>query len=57
MGVIYKGLRLMKNKILILGNGYMANRLRQQWDCPVYEKRILSYQDALAAWQEHKPEF
>ena len=46
----------MKDKILILGNGYIAGRLRQQWDCPIYDKRILSYQDALAAFKKHKPD-
>jgi dTDP-4-dehydrorhamnose reductase len=45
----------MKNKILILGNGYIANRLRKQWGCPLYDKKILCYQDALLAYQEHKP--
>ncbi len=52
---IYKGLRQVKNKILILGNGYIANKLQQAWNCPIYDKRISSYKDALAAFQKHKP--
>jgi len=46
----------MKNKILILGNGYIAGRLRRQWHCPVYEKKILSFEDALLAFKKHKPD-
>lgn len=45
----------MKSKMLILGNGYIANKLHKQWGCPIYDKRILSYQDAVAAFNEHKP--
>ncbi len=45
----------MKNKILILGNGYIASKLLKQWDCPVYDKKILSYQDAVSMFQKHKP--
>ena len=28
---------------------------KKSGDCPVYEGRILSYQDALAAFEKHKP--
>ena len=45
----------MKNKILILGNGYIAHKLQKAWGAPIYDKRILSYQDALAAFKKHKP--
>jgi len=45
----------MKNKILILGNGYIANKLKKAWDCPIYDKKILSYQDAVRAFGKHKP--
>jgi 3,5-epimerase/4-reductase len=45
----------MKSKVLILGNGYIANKLQKQWGCPVYDKKILSYKDALAAWTKYKP--
>ena len=45
----------MKNKILILGNGYIANRLQEQWNCPIYDKKILSYQDAVRAFKKHGP--
>ena len=55
MGIIFKELQLMKNKILILGNGYIANRLQKQWGSPIYDKKILSYQDAAQMFQKHKP--
>ena len=45
----------MKNKILILGNGYIANRLHKQWGCPIDDKRILNYQDAVLAFKKHSP--
>jgi 3,5-epimerase/4-reductase len=45
----------MKNKMLILGNGYIAGKLQKQWGCPIYDKRILSYQDAVLAFEKHKP--
>lgn len=45
----------MKNRILILGNGYIANKLQKQWGCPIYDKRILSYQDVAQAYEKHKP--
>jgi dTDP-4-dehydrorhamnose reductase len=45
----------MKNKILILGNGYIANKLQEQWHCPIYDKKILSYQDAVLAFGKYKP--
>jgi len=46
----------MKKKILILGNGYVANRLKEAWKCRIYDKRILSYQDALEAYKKHRPQ-
>ena len=46
----------MKNKILILGNGYIAKKLQKHWGCSIYKKRILSYQDALAAFKKYKPQ-
>jgi 3,5-epimerase/4-reductase len=52
---IFKGLFRMKNKILILGNGYIANKLQKAWSAPIYDKRILSYQDALTAFKKYKP--
>ena len=45
----------MKNKILILGNGYIAKRLQKEWGCPIYDKKILSYQDAVVMLEKHKP--
>jgi len=45
----------MKTKILILGNGYIAKRLQKQWDCPIYDKRINSFQDLAAAYEQFKP--
>lgn len=35
----------MKNKILILGNGYIGQRLNKEWGCPISDRRVLSYQD------------
>jgi len=46
----------MKTKILILGNGYIATRLQKQWNCPVYDKKILSYQDVVLAYEKYKPQ-
>lgn len=45
----------MKSKILILGNGYIANRLQGAWKCTLEDKKILSYQDALDIYQKHRP--
>ncbi|MBF0489403.1 MAG: sugar nucleotide-binding protein [Candidatus Omnitrophica bacterium] len=45
----------MNNRVLILGNGYIASRLQKQWGCPVYDKKILSYQDAVDAIKKYKP--
>jgi dTDP-4-dehydrorhamnose reductase len=45
----------MKIKVLILGNGYIADRLRKQWGCLIYDKKILSYQDAVRVYQKYKP--
>jgi len=41
--------------MLILGNGYIAGKLQEKWDCPIYDKRILSYQDAELAFKRHGP--
>src|SRR5579863_5897725 len=55
MGTIFTGSQLMRTKILILGNGYIAARLQKQWGCPVHDKKILSYQDAVRAFEKYKP--
>jgi len=46
----------MKNKILILGNGYIANKLQKKWGCALYDKKILSYQDADLMFRRYKPD-
>lgn len=46
----------MKNKILILGNGYIAKRIRQEWECQVYDKKINSYQDIENVIKKYKPD-
>lgn len=43
-------------KTLILGNGYIAHKLQAAWNCTIYSKRILSYEDVLAAYKKHKPQ-
>ena len=45
----------MKNKVLILGNGYIAEKLHQHWGAPIYKGRILSYQDAVQMFRKHSP--
>ncbi len=45
----------MKNKILILGNGYIAHRLQKHWGAPIYDKKILNYQDAVLVFNKYKP--
>jgi 3,5-epimerase/4-reductase len=45
----------VKTKVLILGNGYIANKLQKQWGCPIEGKKILSYQDAAVIFQKHRP--
>ncbi len=46
----------MKNKILILGNGYIAQRIQKEWGCPIYDKKILSYQHIADAVRKYKPD-
>lgn len=36
----------MKNKILILGKGFVGSRLQEALDCEISDKRIFSYEDA-----------
>lgn len=45
----------MKNKILILGNGYIGNRLREGLDSELSDKRIHSLADAQEQIQRFKP--
>jgi dTDP-4-dehydrorhamnose reductase len=45
----------MNKRMLILGNGYIANKLQEKWGCPVYDKKIFSYKDAVEAYEKHSP--
>ena len=45
----------MKNKILILGSGYIAHRLQKAWGCPMDDKKILNYQDAALVFKKYSP--
>ncbi len=46
----------MKNKILILGNGYLGNRLKEGLDVRLSDKRIHSLEDAQEQIREFGPE-
>lgn len=45
----------MKNRILILGKGFIGERLRQEWRCPVSTKRIGNFADIAAAIKKYRP--
>jgi 3,5-epimerase/4-reductase len=46
----------MKYKVLVLGNGFMGEKIAQEMDCGMCGKRILSLTDAQAVVDEHKPD-
>ena len=46
----------MSTKILVLGNGYMGQRIREALGCSVEEQRISSLADAQKVLAKHKPE-
>ena len=37
----------MKNKILIFGRGFIGERLQLEFKCPVTQKKIFTFKDAL----------
>lgn len=45
-----------KDKILILGKGFIGSRLREAFGCPVSEAKIHSYKEAEAEFKKFNPE-
>lgn len=45
----------MQDKILILGKGFIGTRLQEGLDCPLSERKIYSYQDALEEIKKFNP--
>jgi len=45
----------MKNKILILGRGFIGERLKEALGCDISGKRIYSFKDARSIIKKHKP--
>ena len=43
----------MKNNILILGKGYVGQKLQEAWGCALSDRRILSYQDLVDEVKKH----
>lgn len=46
---------MKRSEILILGNGYIAQRIQKEWGCRIYDKKILCYQDLVDVMKTHKP--
>ena len=40
---------------LIIGNGYLASRIAEKWNCPISKERINTFLDADALIRSHKP--
>lgn len=45
----------MTNKMLIFGNGYIGNRLQEELNCAISDKKIYSYTDVEAELKKFKP--
>jgi 3,5-epimerase/4-reductase len=45
----------MKNRILILGHGFIGERLKEIFGCPVSDRKILSFKDAQEEIDRYKP--
>jgi len=45
----------MRDKILILGNGFLGGRLREALQCDISERKILSYEDIQAEIDKYQP--
>jgi len=45
----------MKNKILILGKGFIGRRLQEELKCPISDKHIYSYKDAQELVKKFSP--
>lgn len=46
----------MKDKILILGRGYIGLRLKEELQCAISDKKIYSYKDAEEEIKKHRPQ-
>ena len=46
----------MKNKILILGKGYIGSRLQEEFQCAISDRKIYSYQEAEEEINKYQPE-
>ena len=44
----------MKNNVLILGKGYIGQKLQQAWGCALSDRRLLSYQDLADEVKKYK---
>jgi len=47
---------VVNKKVLILGNGYVGQRLHEAYGCDISEKRIDTFDDAQSIVEKHKPE-
>ncbi len=45
----------MKSKILLFGKGFIGQRIREEFRCPVSHRRIGKYEDILSEIKKHKP--
>ena len=46
----------MKDKILILGRGYLGNRLQEELDCEISNRKIYSFEDAEEECKRYNPD-
>lgn len=56
MGHILREYVQMKNKILILGSGFIGKRLQEEFQCEISNRRINSYKDAEQEIKKFQPE-
>ena len=46
----------MKNKVLILGKGYIGSRLQEEFQCGISDRKIYSYKEAQEEIDKYQPE-
>jgi len=46
----------MKDKIIILGRGFIGNRLQEELNCELSDRKIYSYKDAEEEIKRFNPE-
>jgi 3,5-epimerase/4-reductase len=46
----------MNDRVLIVGTGFLGQRLRDAWGCPATDKKIFSFKDAETIIEEHAPD-